>query len=133
MKRNHAVAIKEADVLKAIDHWLEIKKIPHWRINSGALKTEHGHFVHFGAKGMADFYAIGSDGKSIWIECKRPKGGVVSAAQKEFLACINRHGGIGIVVNSIESLEFQLKEAGEFDCEKWYSPAKTGAQIIIEA
>jgi hypothetical protein len=104
--------IKEADVLKAVDHWLTIKKIPHWRINSGALKTDRGHLVRFGATGMSDFYAIGSDGKSIWIECKRPQGGVVSAAQKEFLERINYHGGIGIVVNSIESLELQLKEAG---------------------
>jgi hypothetical protein len=37
---------------------------------------------------------------------------VVSAAQQEFIDCINRHGGIGIVVSSVESLELQLKEAG---------------------
>ena len=104
--------IKEADVLKAVDRWLTLKKIPHWRINSGALKTERGRLVRFGAAGMSDFFAIGPEGRAIWIECKRPQGGVVSAAQKEFIDCINRHGGIGIVVNSIESLELQLKEAG---------------------
>jgi hypothetical protein len=60
---------------------------------------------------MADFYAIGPAGISIWIECKRPVGGRLSADQKEFLDCINREGGIGIVVNSVESLESQLKEA----------------------
>jgi hypothetical protein len=67
--------------------------------------------VRFGAPGMSDFYAVGSEGISIWIECKRPSGGVLSAAQKEFLDCINRNGGIGIVVDSIESLAIQLKEA----------------------
>ena len=107
-----AFKVKEADVLKAVEIWLTIKKIPHWRINSGALKTDRGRLVRFGAPGMSDFYAIGRDGRSIWIECKRPQGGVVSATQKIFLDSINRHGGIGIVVNSTESLELQLKEAG---------------------
>jgi RecB family endonuclease NucS len=81
-------------------------------MNSGALKTPRGKFIKFGATGMADIYAIGPEGKSIWIECKRPRGGVVSAAQRGFLDCINRHGGIGIVVTSVESLEQQLNEAG---------------------
>ena len=103
----------EGDVLRAVDQWLTLKRIAHWRINSGGLKNSRGRLVRFGARGMADFYAIGPapEGKSIWIKCKRPKGGVVSEAQREFLDCINRHGGIGIVVNSIESLEAQLKEA----------------------
>jgi len=105
------VKVREADIIRAVDQWLALKRIPHWRINSGALKTQRGQLVHFGAKGMADFYAIGAAGISIWIECKRPSGGVLSAAQREFLDCINRHGGIGIVVNSIESLEKQFEEA----------------------
>jgi hypothetical protein len=108
---NH-LPIKEADVIKAVDRWLSFKKIPHWRVNSGALLNERRRLVRFGSKGMSDFFAIGPGGISIWIECKRPRGGVVSAAQKEFLDCINRHGGIGIIVSSIESLELQLKEAG---------------------
>jgi hypothetical protein len=108
-----AFEVKEADVLRAVDQWLALNRIPHWRINSGGLKDSHGRLVRFGAKGMADFYAIGPapEGKSIWIECKRPDGGVVSAAQREFLDMINRHGGIGIVVSSVESLALQLKEA----------------------
>jgi hypothetical protein len=108
-----AFKAKEADVLRAVDQWLTLKRMPHWRVNSGGLKDSHGRLVRFGAKGMADFCAIGPapEGKSIWIECKRPVGGVVSEAQQEFLDCINNRGGIGIVVNSIESLEQQLKEA----------------------
>jgi hypothetical protein len=108
-----AFKVMEADVLRAVDQWLALNRIPHWRINSGALKDSQGRLVRFGAKGMADFCAIGPapEGKSIWIECKRPDGGVVSAAQREFLDMINRHGGIGIVVSSVESLALQLKEA----------------------
>ena len=104
--------VKEGPVINAVSEYLASKKIPHYRINSGALKTQRGGFVRFGAKGMSDFYAIGPAGISIWIECKRPVGGRVSEDQKEFLDCINRNGGIGIVVNSVESLERQLKEAG---------------------
>ena len=110
--RNAAFTVKETDVLKAVDRWLAIKKIQHWRINSGGLKDSRDRLVRFGAKGMSDYYAIGPAGMSIWIECKRPVGGRLSEPQKEFLDCINRNGGIGIVVSSIESLELQLKEAG---------------------
>jgi len=98
--------------MNAVTRWLALKKIPHWRMNSGALKTRRGSLVRFGAAGMPDIYAIGPDGVSVWIECKRPEGGALSAAQKEFLDCVNRNGGIGIVVNSVESLELQLKDAG---------------------
>jgi hypothetical protein len=103
--------VKEGVVINTVEEYLALKRIPHYRINSGALKTPRGQLVKFGSKGMSDIYAIGPAGISIWIECKRPKGGRLSKAQKEFLDCINRNGGIGIVVNSIDSLETQLKEA----------------------
>jgi hypothetical protein len=106
-----AFTVKEADVIRAVDRWLSLHQIAHFRMNSGALKNEHGRPVRFGAKGMADFYAI-VPGKSIWIECKRPSGGVLSTAQREFLNLVNRCGQIGIVVNSVESLEIQLREWG---------------------
>jgi hypothetical protein len=103
--------VRENAVMNAVDEYLTLKRIPHYRINSGALKTPRGQLVKFGSKGMSDFFAIGPAGISIWIECKRPKGGRLSEAQKEFLDCINRNGGVGIVVNSVDSLENQLKEA----------------------
>jgi hypothetical protein len=104
--------VLESSVLNAVDEYLTLKRIPHYRINSGALETPRGQFIRFGSKGMSDIYAIGPDGISIWIECKRPKGGRLSEAQREFLDCINRHSGVGIVVHSVEDLEEQLKEAG---------------------
>jgi hypothetical protein len=104
--------VKENAVMNAVDEYLALKRIPHWRMNSGGLRDSHGRMVKFGAKGMADFCAIGPEGRSVWIECKRPKGGRLSEAQREFLDCINRHAGVGIVVRSVEELEQQLKEAG---------------------
>jgi hypothetical protein len=103
--------VRENSVLNAVMEYLSLKRIPHWRINNGATKTERGGFIRFGSKGMSDIYAIGPAGISVWIECKRPKGGRSSEAQKEFLDCINRNSGVGIVVNSVDSLENQLKEA----------------------
>ena len=105
-------AVGEKYVMRIVSEWLELHKIPHWRINSGGLRDKHNRLVRFGAAGMSDYYAIGKDGVSIWIECKRPVGGILSEPQANFLDCINRNGGIGIVVNSVESLEQQLKEAG---------------------
>ena len=102
-----SAAVMERDVLGAVLQWLELKRMPRWRINSGALKTRRGNLVRFGARGMSDIHAIGPGGISIWIECKRPKGGALSADQREFLDCVNRNGGIGIIVSSIESLELQ--------------------------
>ena len=104
--------VKENPVVNAVMEYLKLKKIPHYRVNSGAMKTPSGGWIKFGSPGMSDIYAIGPAGISIWIECKRPVGGRLSEAQREFLDCVNRNGGIGIVVNSIESLEQQLKEAG---------------------
>jgi hypothetical protein len=104
--------VRENSVINAVDVYLTLKCIPHYRINSGALVTPRGQLIRFGSKGMSDFYAIGPAGISIWIECKRPKGGRLSADQKEFLDCINKHSGIGIVVRSVEELESQLKDAG---------------------
>jgi hypothetical protein len=109
---NSQRGIRESDVLNAVMNYLSLNRIPCWRINSGALKTERGGFIRFGSKGMSDIYAISPDGISVWIECKRPKGGRLSEAQKEFLDCINRNSGVGIVVHSVEELEAQLKEAG---------------------
>jgi hypothetical protein len=105
-------SIGENSVLNMVKKYLSLRQIPHWRINSGALRDSHNRLVRFGVEGMSDIYAIGPEGISIWIECKRPVGGRVSVAQREFLDCVNRNGGIGIVVTSIESLERQLKEAG---------------------
>jgi hypothetical protein len=109
--RRKTSGVLEAGVIRAVDEYLAAMRVPHWRMNSGALKTERGGFIRFGSKGMADFYAIGPAGISVWIECKRTEGGRLSEAQKEFLDCINRNNGIGIVVDSVESLESQLREA----------------------
>ena len=109
--------IKESSVLKQVEEWLTLHRIWHMRCNNSAGKAQSGMFMRsftcngHAVKGVSDIYAI-KDGVSFWIECKRPVGGVVSVDQRNFLDAMNRHGAVGIVVNSIESLEAQLKEAG---------------------
>lgn len=109
--------IKESTVLKQVEEWLTVHKIWHMRCNNSAGKAQSGRFMRsftyngHAVDGVSDIYAV-KDGVSIWIECKRPVGGRLSEGQRNFLDAMNRHGAVGIVVNSIESLENQLKEAG---------------------
>lgn len=109
--------IKESTVLKQVEEWLYLHNIWHMRCNNSAGKAQSGMFMRsftcngHPVKGVSDIYAI-KDGVTFWIECKRPGGGVLSVDQRNFLDTMNRNGAIGIVVNSIESLELQLKEAG---------------------
>lgn len=109
--------IKESTVLKQVEEWLYLHKIWHMRCNNSAGKAQSGMFMRsftccgHAVAGVSDIYAI-KDGVSIWIECKRPVGGRLSDGQINFLDAMNRNGAVGIVVNSIESLETQLKEAG---------------------
>jgi hypothetical protein len=103
--------ISEGDVLRVVDEFLTLRKIYHWRNNSGAYKYRD-RFIRYGKTGSSDFLGICPDGRFLAVECKRPVDGVLSAAQREFLDAINRNGGIGIFVDSVESLGTQLKEAG---------------------
>ena len=109
--------IREAEVLRQVEDWLTVRHIWHMRCNNSAGKAQSGQFMRsfscngHAVNGVSDIYAV-KDGMSIWIECKRPSGGRVSEAQKNFLDAMNRNGAVGIVVNSVESLEAQLAEAG---------------------
>lgn len=109
--------IREAEILRQVEEWLTLRRIWHMRCNNSAGKAQSGQFMRsfscngHAVNGVSDIYAV-KDGTSIWIECKRPSGGRVSEAQKNFLDAMNRNGAVGIVVNSVESLESQLKEAG---------------------
>jgi hypothetical protein len=103
--------ITEGDVMRIVDGFLTMRRIYHWRNNSGAYKDK-ARFIRYGKTGSSDFIGICPDGRFLAVECKRPNGGVLSAAQREFLDAVNRNGGVGIIASSVESLELQLKEAG---------------------
>ena len=110
-------AVRESVVLHQVEEWLTLRHIWHMRCNNAAGKAQSGQFMRsftcngHAVSGVSDIYAV-KDGVSIWIECKRPVGGRLSNGQRNFLDAMNRNGAVGIVVNGIESLEKQLKEAG---------------------
>lgn len=110
-------AVREAEVLRQVEEWLTVRHIWHMRCNNSAGKAQSGQFMRsftcngHAVSGVSDIYAV-KDGISIWIECKRPVGGRLSDGQRNFLDAMNRNGAVGIVVNGIESLESQLKDAG---------------------
>ena len=102
--------MSESDVQTACLQYLRLRRIFHWRQNSGAFKTQSGWFKCCSIKGVSDILGILPDGRFLAVECKRENGGVVSPEQKEFLLNINANGGVGIVVRSGDELARQLKE-----------------------
>ena len=116
-KNENDKAVWESVVLRPVEDWLTLRHIWHMRCNNSAGKAQSGQFMRsftcngHAVSGVSDIYAV-KDGVSIWIECKRPVGGKLSDGQRNFLDAMNRNGAVGIVVNGIESLESQLKEAG---------------------
>jgi hypothetical protein len=102
--------VQEADVMKDVDQVLSAYGIFHWRNNVGVTRIGK-RFVRFGYPGSSDWLGICPDGRFLAVECKRPRGGRLTAKQRNFLDCINRYGGVGIVVTGVDSLMTKLKEA----------------------
>ena len=96
----------EAVVLRAILDYLKIDKRVRWvqRMNSGAIPVEGGRFVRFGFPGCPDILGQMRDGRTLWIEVKRPQGRP-TAAQAAFLELVaSPHTVVG-VARSLDDLE----------------------------
>jgi hypothetical protein len=75
------------------------------RNNTGAFKTEKGHYVRFGKKGSGDILAVSPFGRWIEIECKWGKG-EPTFDQLERQKLVQSKGGIYLLVrNNTEELE----------------------------
>lgn len=90
------------ELVKACDDYLSLKKIFHYRNNTGATKTASGGFMRFGAKGSPDIIAV-VDGFYVGIECKMGSGRQ-SPDQKAFQEALEEAGGIYILARSIDDL-----------------------------
>jgi hypothetical protein len=99
----------EADVMKDVDQTLSAYNIFHWRNNTGVTRIGK-RFIRFGYPGSADWLGICHDGRFLAVECKRPRGGRLTAEQRDFLACIRRYGGVALVVTGVDDLLKKLKE-----------------------
>jgi hypothetical protein len=99
--------MSETAIVKACLDTLQAYKVFSWRNNSGALKTERGGFIRFGAKGSPDIIAI-YGGQFIGIEVKASKG-KQSKSQKDFQKAVEKSGGFYWLVYSGEELELKIK------------------------
>lgn len=91
-----------SELVKACCSYLTMKKVFHYRNNSGAFKNSEGHFFRFGAVGSPDIIAV-INGKYVGIECKMGSGRQ-SPSQKEFEKNLTKAGGEYWLIRSVEEL-----------------------------
>ena len=97
--------MKESEIQKQILDYLTLKRVFHYRNNSGAMQGEHKGkkwFMRFGALGSPDIIAV-VGGQFIGIEVKAPKG-KQSDHQKEFQKNLEAAGGRYILAYSLEDV-----------------------------
>jgi hypothetical protein len=86
-----------------------------WRTNSGGLHVERGgrrRFYKFNSQpGLSDCVGVCPGGRALAIEFKR-EGNKATAQQSAFLDDVRKQGGLALVVDSLDSLRRQLREAG---------------------
>ena len=100
----------EKDVLAACLQLLTVhpKVAFAFRANAGAMQNPRGQWVKFGFKGMVDISGMLKGGRRLEVEVKRP-GKLPSADQNAFLYRVNRDGGWGVWVDSVDRLDFLLR------------------------
>ena len=106
--------LTEHQIQSQILQYLEIKKIFHWRNNSGATVSSYtnkagetkNRFIRYGAKGSADIICIHA-GKCVLIEVKS-KTGKLTPEQKTFLSNAEKSGAICIVARSLDDVITKL-------------------------
>lgn len=96
MAKTFKPKILEKDVTRSVREYLKMMRIFHWKVWQG-----------MGSKpGVSDIIALDT-GRAIFIEVKTPTG-KLSPKQEEFLFNVNYHGGIGVVVRSVDDMMMVL-------------------------
>ena len=93
----------EKDVIQQVKQVIKLTGIKLQRINTGCFVVGSGanrRFVKTAEAGTCDFEGYDKHGRFIAVECKRPKGGRLSPAQKERIEDINEKGGLAFVATS---------------------------------
>ena len=111
------IKISEAEVLRDIMHYLQLRGVFFFRNNSGSYEN-NGRWITFGKKGSSDLIAIFNGenktgrgkGMSWFIEVKRPEGGKLSDDQIKFLLEVRKHGGIATVATSVADIEHVMMD-----------------------
>ncbi len=105
------IKVSESDIQRTILDYLTVKKIFHYRNNSGAMLGSYtskrsgkkkNWFMRFGALGSPDIVCV-IGGQYIGIEVKGPEG-KQSEHQKEFQENLKKAGGRYILARSLEDV-----------------------------
>ena len=107
--------IPESAVIQQVKTIIKMTGLKLQRINTGCFTIGTGssrRYIKTAEAGTLDFEGYDNRGRFLAIECKRPVGGRLSAAQGERIADINRKGGVAFVVHSGEEFLQKLKEKG---------------------
>lgn len=106
------MGVEENPVVTSCMTLLTIYGMDVWRNN--AIRAPGRRFI--GKKGRGDIIGVSRTGLFVNVECKRP-GEDGTPEQLEFVADVNRRGGIGCIAHSSAELhaylEKRLPEVGE--------------------
>ena len=92
----------ERDIQRQILDYLALRRVFHYRQNSGALKAEKGGFVRFGTPGAPDIVCV-IEGQYVGIEVKNEKGRL-SSLQEGFRDSLVAAGGKYLVARCLEDV-----------------------------
>ena len=97
---------KEAEVKAGVHAYLELRKdLFFFRQNVSASVLPSGRFVKSGLSGTGDFLACQAPaGRFVAIEVKREDGGTQSPDQIRFQQNLENHGGLYLLVSSVEEV-----------------------------
>src|SRR5262245_49294364 len=100
-------APRETTLVRACLELLQLRRVPCWRANTGAVAIGSGaarRFVRFGPPGQSDIIAVlPPTGRLLALECKSAAGRL-RPAQKEFLDAVAGAGGASLVVRDVRQL-----------------------------
>src|SRR5574344_1498884 len=105
--------IPESVVIGEVKAIIKATGIKLQRINTGCFVIGTGRnrrFIKTADAGTCDFEGYDNKGRFCAIECKRPKGGRLSPAQKWRIDDINAKCGVAFVAHSGEEALQKLKE-----------------------
>jgi hypothetical protein len=98
--------MREADLQRQILDYLALKRIFHYRNNSGGFRDSHQHFYRFGALGSPAIICV-INGRYIGIEVKAPRGRQ-NDNQIEFQRQLEKAGGKYILVYNLDDVVNEL-------------------------
>ena len=107
--------IPESAVILQVKQIIKATGLKIQRINTGCFTIGEGknrRYIKTADAGTCDFEGYDNIGRFVAIECKRPSGGKLSAAQKWRIDDINVKGGVAFVAHSGEEALKQLQERG---------------------